>query len=149
MTCPSEVHDVALQLLRALGQRYTTNRRVVVETLAEAEAPMTIDGLIKTADTLALSSTYRNLVVLEEAGVVHRIVTSDDHARFELTEDVTGAHHHHLVCTDCGLVLDMTLPDKLEDQLHEALNAAANQHNFGGAHHRIDLIGQCQDCRAA
>ena len=40
-------------------------------------------------DTLAQSSTYRNLVVLEEVRVVHRIVTSDDHARYELTEEIT------------------------------------------------------------
>lgn len=146
MVSLSEVHDVALQRLRSLGQRYTANRRMVVTALAEADAPLTIDGLRGDDGSLALSSTYRNLVVLEEAGVVHRIVTSDDHARFELTEDVTGAHHHHLVCTDCGLVLDITLPDSLEELLHGSLNEAANANRFTGTHHRIDLIGVCEDC---
>lgn len=149
MVSLSEVHDVALQYLRTSEQRYTANRRVVVEALFGSDAPLTIDGVIEAAGPLALSSTYRNLVVLEEAGVVHRIVTSDDHARFELTEDVTGAHHHHLVCTNCGLVLDITLPDELEEQLHASLDAAAKANAFHGAHHRIDLIGLCDDCNKA
>lgn len=146
MVSLSEVHDVALQRLSAHDQRYTSNRRLVVEALFEADAPQTIDGVIETGPGLALSSTYRNLVVLEEVGVVHRIVTSDDHARFELTEFVTGAHHHHLVCTTCGLVLDVTLPDELEDALHQSLDAAAKANRFVGSHHRIDLIGLCESC---
>ncbi len=144
----SEVHDVALHFLRSHDQRYTANRRQIVQALAKADAPLTIDGVTEAEPSLALSSTYRNLAVLEKAGVVHRIVTSDDHARFELTEDVTGTHHHHLVCTDCGLVLDVMLPDQLEDLLHQSLDAAAKEHSFAGAHHRIDLIGLCQSCAA-
>ncbi len=142
----SELHEIALQRLRTLDQRYTRNRRSVVELLATAPAPATISELLNRDDVLAQSSTYRNLAVLEEAGVVHRIITTDDHARFELTEDVTGAHHHHLVCIGCGIVLDVTLPDRLEDDLHAALASAAASEGFSGEHHRIDLVGHCRAC---
>ncbi len=144
----SEVHEFALARLADVDQRYTKNRRAVVRALADAEAPLTIADLLDSETSLAQSSTYRNLAVLEEAGVVHRIVTSDDHARFELTEDVTGTHHHHLVCTVCGLVLDVTLSDELEDQIHRELDEAADTKGFLGAHHRIDLIGLCSDCQS-
>lgn len=142
----SELHEIALQRLRSHEQRYTRNRRSVVELLATAPAPSTISELLDRDDVLAQSSTYRSLAVLEEAGVVHRIITTDEHARFELTEDVTGAHHHHLVCIGCGVVLDVTLPDRLEDDLHKALAAAATAERFSGEHHRVDLVGRCQDC---
>ncbi len=142
----SEVHDVALARLREADQRYTGNRRLLVEALAAAGAPLTINEILDDRTDLAQSSAYRNLAVLEDAGVVHRIVTSSDHARFELTEAVTGAHHHHLVCTECGVVLDMTLPDELEHLLHEALTNVADQATFHGEHHRIDLLGQCAAC---
>lgn len=142
----SEVHELALTRLRAVDQRYTRNRRLVVELLATAAAPATISELLEQDIELAQSSTYRSLTVLEDAGVVHRIVTTDDHARFELTEDVTGAHHHHLVCTGCGVVLDVTLPESLEHDLHGALAKAAADHRFAGQHHRIDLVGLCQGC---
>ena len=38
--------------------------------------------------------------------MVHRIVTADEHARYELDEALTERHHHHLVCSRCGVVLD-------------------------------------------
>lgn len=117
--------------------------------LAVSDAPLTIAELLEAAGSLAQSSTYRNLAVLEEAGVVHRIVTADDHARFELSEDITGSHHHHLVCTDCGVVLDVTLTEPLESAIHAELDAAANAKGFAGAHHRIDLIGLCAQCRSS
>ncbi len=143
----TEIHQTALARLRRLDQRYTANRRSVVTRLAVADGPLTISELLASEPSLSQSSTYRNLAVLEEAGVVHRIVTAADHARFELTEAVTGTHHHHLVCTDCGVVLDVTLPDRVESALHDALATAAATHEFTGAHHRIDLVGHCSACR--
>ncbi|MEZ5229127.1 MAG: transcriptional repressor [Acidimicrobiales bacterium] len=145
----SEIHEVAVARLGHLDQRYTANRKTIVAALASSDTPLTIGELLDTDGGLSQSSTYRNLAVLEEAGVVHRIVTAADHARFELTEDVTGTHHHHLVCTGCGIVLDVTLPDPVEEQLHAALSAAAAAEGFTGAHHRVDLVGTCRTCTPA
>jgi len=142
----SEIHDAALQRLQLADQRYTYNRRKLVQALHDADDPQTIAQLITTTSGLAQSSTYRNLSVLEDAAVVHRIVTGDDHARFELTEDMTGTHHHHLVCTDCGDVLDIALSRELEDLLHTELAAGAADRSFQGEHHRIDLMGRCATC---
>lgn len=142
------VHDASLQRLRASGQRYTRSRRQIVEALHGEADPQTIVELLGNAPGLAQSSAYRNLAILEEADVVHRIVTSENHAHFELTEDITGSHHHHLVCTDCGTVLDMGLSASLETQLHDELAAAAEARGFIGTHHRIDLIGTCANCTA-
>ena len=92
-----DVHHLVASQLAASEQRYTDNRRQLVDILVDTEGPVTIADILDQGEDLAQSSAYRNLVVLEEAGVVHRIITSDDHARFELTEAVTGHHHHHLV----------------------------------------------------
>ena len=143
------VHDASLQRLRASNQRYTRSRRQIVEALHGESDPQTIVELLENAPGLAQSSAYRNLAVLEDADVVHRIVTSENHAHFELTEDITGSHHHHLVCTDCGTVLDMGLSASLEQQLHDELATAAASRGFTGTHHRIDLVGTCADCSGA
>jgi Fur family ferric uptake transcriptional regulator len=145
---PSNVHQLAATKLTSQGQRYTTNRREVVEALLTQPGPATIGDLLATGEGLAQSSTYRNLVVLEDAGVVHRIVTSDDHARFELAEDITGQHHHHLICEECGLIIDITLAHQVESALEKALSEGAAAHRFTGLHHRVDLVGLCQACDA-
>jgi Fur family ferric uptake transcriptional regulator len=145
---PYEVHRLTAARLMARDQRYTANRKLLVEVLAAAPGPLTMAGILGEQDRMAQSSAYRNLTVLEEAGVVHRIVTSDDHGRFELTETITGQHHHHLICDRCGDILDVTLPHTLEAALDSSLAQEANRLGFIGSHHRVDLIGRCQICAA-
>ena len=85
-----ELHEEAARRLRAHDQRYTRSRRGLVDVLAAADAPLSIPQLRDHDRSLAQSSAYRNLAVLERAGVVHRIVAADDFARYELAEDLTG-----------------------------------------------------------
>jgi Fur family ferric uptake transcriptional regulator len=140
-----DVHQLAAAKLQVFSQRYTRNRRLVVGALLHC-GPSTIAEILNHDHALAQSSTYRSLVVLEEAGVVHRIVTTDDHARFELTEEITGHHHHHLVCHGCGAITDVSLPSDVERQLDQALAEAAGRHRFTTDHHRVDLVGLCENC---
>jgi Fe2+ or Zn2+ uptake regulation protein len=95
---------------------------------------------------LAQSSVYRNLGVLELAGVVHRIVTHDEFARFELAEELSGHHHHHLICSSCGSVEDMELPPTVEAAVTEELARLAERRGFTPSGHQMDLVGVCADC---
>jgi Fe2+ or Zn2+ uptake regulation protein len=88
---------------------------------------------------------YRNLSVLERAGLVHRIVTSDDWARYELDHALTH-HHHHLICSSCGAVRDFTVSPRLERSIDEALARVASDAGFRLEHHRLDLVGLCEAC---
>jgi Fe2+ or Zn2+ uptake regulation protein len=142
---PDDLHTTASDRLRADGQRYTTRRRALVEVLADADQPLTIPQLLDQRRDLAQSSVYRNLAVLERAGVVHRIVTSDEFGRFELAEDLTR-HHHHLICSSCGDVSDFTVPGPVEHQLETALSKVARRAGFQARGHRLDLVGTCAAC---
>jgi Fur family transcriptional regulator, ferric uptake regulator len=142
-----ELHASAALRLRDDDQRYTSGRRALVELLADADRPLTVAEVLDRSDGLAQSSAYRNLALLERAGVVHRIVTDDEFGRFELAEDLTGHHHHHLICTHCGQVEDFTLPADLEDRLDDALHRVALTTAFTTDHHRLDLVGTCAQCR--
>lgn len=143
----AEVHEAITGLLAHDGQRYTPSRRRLVEVLESAHHPMTIPDILTRAGGMAQSSAYRNLAVLEKAGVVTRVVTADEFGRYELAEHLTGHHHHHLVCTECGTVFDVVVPDELEQQLDEALARLAGRHGFEVTEHRLDLIGRCASCR--
>jgi Fur family ferric uptake transcriptional regulator len=142
---PLDLHATATSRLVADGQRYTPQRRALVELLAEVEHPLTIPQLLEHHRDLAQSSAYRNLAVLERAGVVHRVVTTDEFARYELAEDLTE-HHHHLICSSCGEVADFTVPAAVEEQLEAALAKAARRAGFQPSGHRLDLVGTCSGC---
>jgi Fe2+ or Zn2+ uptake regulation protein len=139
------LRERAASRLRAHQQRLTAGREQLIEVLAAADRPLTIPEVLRRRRGLAQSSVYRNLVVLEEAGVVHRIVTHDEFARYELAEDLTG-HHHHLVCATCGRIEDVPATPALEKSLEAAVARAARTSGFRTSHHRLDLVGVCADC---
>lgn len=143
---PADLHVAVDRLLRLAGQRYTTNRRAVVAVLAGAGRPLTIAEVLEAGHRLAQSSVYRNLAVLEEAGVVHRVAGGDEFARYELAEDLTDHHHHHLICSSCGAVADFTVSPQLERSLQHAFDKVAGDTGFHPERHRLDLVGTCAAC---
>lgn len=142
----TDLHEITAQRLRLEGQRYTRNRHALVEILGDADRPLALAEVLAQDDALAQSSVYRNLAVLEAAGVVRRVAATDEFARYELAEDLTE-HHHHLLCTGCGSVEDFVLPVRVERAVDTALAAVADEVGFQGVHHRLDLLGLCGRCR--
>lgn len=141
----SIVQKVAEKVGRS-GQRFTGGRRDIVDVLVKASRPLSIPEILEMAPTLAQSSVYRNLTNLVESGVVVRVVTTDEWARFELSEEITG-HHHHMVCSMCGVVDDIRIPDSIEDELDRVLGLVASHEGFDIEHHRLDMVGVCRSCR--
>lgn len=141
----SRIHDLVESRLRAVGQRYTPKRRALVEALERAGNPVATPDLADPPHGLPQSSVYRNLAVLEQAGTVHRVVTGEEFARYELAEDLTE-HHHHLVCRSCGTVEDVTVPTSFERQVARTVSDVAGRTGFSAASHRLDVFGICRNC---
>jgi Fe2+ or Zn2+ uptake regulation protein len=140
----ADLHATAAARLRTQGQRYTRNRRGIVEALMASDRPLTIPEVLAARD-VPQSSAYRNMVLLEEAGVVRRILSGDQYARYELAEELTD-HHHHFICSKCGAVEDVTLPTDVERAVERALKNAARRRRFQGIQHSLDLLGVCSTC---
>lgn len=145
----TDLRDTVAARLRADGQRVTAGRMALVDVLGRAKRPLTLPEILERAPTMPTSSAYRNLLVLEVVGVTHRIVTSTatngDHARYELTEDLTE-HHHHLICSRCGAVEDVPASSKLEESVKRAAVEIERGTGFQTQHHRVDLVGLCKRC---
>ncbi|MDA2967348.1 MAG: transcriptional repressor [Actinomycetota bacterium] len=141
-----DIHEIAEKKLASIQQRYSSRRRRLVETLERADHPMIATDIVAIDDDLPQSSVYRNLAVLESAGVVVKVLTNGDRAAFELAEELKG-HHHHLVCVQCGLVLDIDVPDAVEELLDLGLAGVVGAAGFSLVGHRLDLMGRCQDCQ--
>ena len=81
-----DVHGEVMRRFIKHDQRYTSQRRLIVTVLSASDRPLMIQQMLKrssnTKKVLAQSSLYRNLVVLEDVGVVQRIFSTDDVARY-------------------------------------------------------------------
>ena len=141
-----ELHVQVAARLRRVGQRFTPGRRLLVDALVRSPRPVTAAELVASDAGLPQSTAYRNLAVLEQAGVVHRVTGTDEFARFELAEELTGHHHHHLVCLRCGAVEDFDAPAPLERGLADAIRRLTDGTGFRADSHRLDLLGTCATC---
>ena len=141
----TDLHTTIRDLLRRTRQRYTLGRQQLVELLLEVDRPVTIPELMELGAHQSQSSLYRNLAIMEQAGAVRRLASVDDVARYELDEELTG-HHHHLVCSRCGRVDDITLGEDFETQMRRAVDRTSQDSGYRLSAHHLELVGTCPDC---
>jgi len=145
----SKEPDVISQVRRRLhqrGVRFTVGRDRLVATLWKAPGPRSAGELHRLLKSqVPLSSLYRSLAVLEAAGVVRRHHDPSGLIRFELSEWLSG-HHHHLLCADCGVVEDVELDDVSERTLSNLARRFGRRAGYEVAGHGLEIVGVCRDC---
>jgi Fur family ferric uptake transcriptional regulator len=87
------------------------------------------------------ASVYRILDQLERLGLVQRVETRQAMVRYERTHD-RAAHHHHLVCDGCGLVMPFS-----DAGLERAIRKLIERVPLVVSEHEIVLRGSCAHCR--
>ena len=111
------------QACRHAGLKITHQRLEVFRELTLASdhpsAETIHQRLKKKLPTISVDTVYRTLATLEKHGLVSKVQTVESQARFE----VTGHHHHHLICDNCHEIIDFEwdffnespLPGKIAD----------------------------------
>jgi Fur family ferric uptake transcriptional regulator len=140
---------VALQQLQARlrerGQRLTPQRLLILELVYARGDHITADELLIEAQQrypyLNVSTVYRTLELLRDVGIVAETDLGDGVRQFALLSD---DRHHHLVCLNCGHVLD--IGDDLLGTLRERLVA---DYGFVARIDHLALFGLCSYCAAA
>lgn len=146
MLSPSVNRDIERRL-REHDVRYTRGRRTVVGALADADGPRSAAELHSSIGAdVPLSSLYRTLAVMEEAGVVVPHFATKGLTRYELAEWLTG-HHHHLICVECGSVDDVEIPHPYETQVRNVVQVIGESASFEPVNHALEIEGVCRTCR--
>lgn len=133
------------QRLAERGVRFTTTRKAVVRALSAADGPRSAQELYDELD-LPLSSLYRSLAVLEDAGVLTPHHGIRGVTRYELAEWAAG-HHHHTVCGSCGTVDDVHLDPNLEEALQRLVREITDSLAFSPTGHALEVEGRCETCK--
>ncbi|NLP83894.1 transcriptional repressor [Microbacterium sp. CFH 90308] len=97
----------AVERLRGAGLRVTEPRRAVVDALRtrpHSSADELFEVVARTVPGTSLQSVYNALGDFVDAGLVRRIEPAGRPGLFELRVD---DNHHHLVCSECGAVVDV------------------------------------------
>jgi Fur family transcriptional regulator, stress-responsive regulator len=147
MTCASldrvdETAETTLsRVLRERGQRVTPQRLAIARTVRELDRHTTAETVFARVSRqmpgVSLPTVYATLELLEEVGLVRRVPTEAGTAVYDpRTED-----HHHLVCRNCGDIIDVDAPVE-----RDALLAAARAQGFAPDGAQVVVRGLCANC---
>lgn len=124
-------------------RKNSKKRQAILEALCATRehptAEMLYQQLKPDYPELSLGTVYRNLGVLAEEGLVASVVRVAGQERY----DATTAPHAHFVCRVCRRVMDMALPEGLEE-LYSALD---RDFGFAAESCAVSVTGVCGDCR--
>jgi len=127
-------------LLKKNRSSLTKPRKLIFDLLYDQD-PQSMQVLVKRAEgQVDRATVYRAIELFERLGVVNRINVGWKY-KIELS-DIFSGHHHHLHCTNCGKVLNLTANPMLETMI-DTLAAKAD---FAPRSHQLEVFGLCPDC---
>ena len=132
-----------LALLRRRGLRVSTPRRVIVQTLVDADGPLSAHEIAAGVDggrtNLDVASVYRNLETLERVGLVRHLHTGPGPGRYLLA---TRSDREYLECERCGTFVEIE-SSELEGVRDELLSRFGYRVRFS----QHPMVGVCPRCR--
>jgi len=135
---------IFLDHIQRLGLRRTAQRDLIMETFLQTEEHLTIEDLhwlVRKKDTsVGHTTVYRTLKVLTEAGLAREVRFGDNKTYYE--HHYNHEHHDHMICTECGKVIEFFSPE-----IELMQDTAAESFGFKPTHHSLRMWGICAECQ--
>lgn len=121
----------------------TAQREAILKELRSVKTHPTADELYAVLrvkmPTISLGTVYRNLEQMSQAGIIRKLETAGKQKRF----DGDISEHHHIRCTDCGAVGDIT--SAVFGGINREIHGVMEQLECDSFY--LELSGRCQKCR--
>lgn len=129
--------------LKNMGLKATFPRLKILDVFRKADqrhqsAEDVYRALIAEDVEIGLATVYRVLTQFEQAGILMRSQFDGGKAVFELND---GDHHDHLICTNCGKVVEFS-----DSDIEKRQQKIAKEKGFALESHTMMLYGICADC---
>jgi Fur family ferric uptake transcriptional regulator len=136
---PLELADLgeAMRVLRSRGLRITSPRRLVLEALFAADAPLSAEELAQGAG-LEVTSVYRNLETLERHGVIRHVHLGHGPSLYTLVEQ---GEREYLYCERCGSV--KAVPPSDLDPVRKQIK---RRFGYRPRFTHFPIVGLCSNC---
>lgn len=124
--------------------KITKQRRVVLNVFLECKDHVSVEELYSIVSEqepkIGLATIYRTLALLTKSGLALEMDFGDGQKRYE--SSFMSAHHDHMVCTECGKIIEFNHPliEKYQEEI-------AIQNGFKITSHKLDLFGHCSNCK--
>ena len=140
----SKEKEIFFKHLKKASLKKTTQREEILEVFLKTEGHLSAEdlyGLVKVEDpTVGFTTVYRTLKLLAECGLAREEGLGDNRMRYE--HNYNHQHHDHLICTECGDLIEFysEVIEKKQDEIAET-------YNFLPTHHSLRIWGLCSTCQ--
>lgn len=136
--------EIFLEHIQKSGLRRTAQRDLILEIFLKMEEHLTSEDLYwlvqKEDASVGHTTVYRTLKLLTEAGLAREVRFGDNKTYYE--HHYNHEHHDHMICTECGKVIEF-----FSQELEEMQDAAAEKFGFLPTHHSLRMWGLCAECQ--
>ncbi|MCK4463239.1 MAG: transcriptional repressor [Candidatus Omnitrophica bacterium] len=135
------------------GYRMTIPRQEILHVLNTTDEHLSAEDIYlkvrKVYPGIGLTTVYRTLELLVDMDIIRKFDFGDDRARYELAIGPKGVrHHHHLVCENCGRIIDYKdFVDEEKELLDKAEKGLSKKFDFEIKDHFIRFYGLCDKCQ--
>lgn len=135
-----------IEELSTRGVRLTAQRRVLIETIQEAEGHLDAAMLLRLArkrdPNIDRATVYRTLHLLKRLRLIDELDLMHISGEKHYYEARTRRDHMHLACFDCGAIREFATAafDRLKQEI-------ARENNFDIRVIRLEVGGRCEQCR--
>jgi Fur family transcriptional regulator, ferric uptake regulator len=132
-----------LQRLRDAGFKITNARATVIQVMEDAGGHMTsaqvVEEVARRDPAVGRASVFRTLELLSRLSLIRPTFVDGSGAPVFVL--LPGGHHHHIVCTGCGKVIEFH--DCGLDMLTAELERESGVRISG---HLLEFYGTCETC---
>ena len=136
--------QILKETLQKEGLRYTKQRQEIWDELRSSDKHRDTEEICLTLRKRGLNisraTVYRTIEMLVKINLIDKLEFGDGRARYEYNDNFL--HHDHLVCTNCGKIIEFH-----NESIEKLQHRIAEQNNFKLSYHRHQLFGVCKDCQ--
>jgi len=140
----TEEQEVFIKHLRGQGLKRTAQRDLILEVFLSTEGHLTGEDLYRLVrqqdPNVGQTTVYRTLKLLTDSGLAREARFGDGRAHYE--HNYKHQHHDHMICSECGRVIEFYSPE-----LEAIQDKMAAKHKFELTSHLLRMIGLCAKCR--
>jgi Fur family transcriptional regulator, ferric uptake regulator len=145
MISNKEAIEELKKIVKQKGLKYTEQREIVLSILIHAKDHLSAEEVYNDVkaehpeSNIGIATVYRALSFLEEVDLITSITFGSDGKKYESN---SKSHHDHLICTECGKIVEF-----LDEEIEKRQERIAKKNKFKITNHSMQLYGICEDCQ--
>ena len=138
----NQLRDITSKLSE-LGYRLTPQRMMILSAIENSDNHISAEEIytqvIAKYPKVNISTIYRTLELLKRLGLATETDLGGGRVRYHPADK---GHHHHLVCTECGAIIDLD-----ESVLFPLKSTLLRECKFTADLRHLAIFGRCVKCK--